>query len=203
MNVLNMICRLSLVSIFIISVGCKDASETKTKAVNAPGESVTAPQKQAVAKPEAKQAETEVKEGSLQAIGTRYQAEAKMLMQSIKENQSEEKLNTQANQLTKTGLEMIPLLSTKYPQCAAYFAALTKASLTFATLSLEAIEKDYHQDGKLPKSPDGACYHGKDLVVHPATVQIMAKAGIKTPEQQKSAAHEIEEVLAHLTAVMQ
>ena len=140
---------------------------------------------------------------NLKTLGKRYENNAKALITSIDNKAASEAIKGLGTQLTQTGLAMIPLLTEKYPACASYFDALKKASQTFASLSLEAIEKDYHQDGKLPKSPDGSCYHGKDLVVHPATVVIMAQTGIETEEQKVSARHEIEEVLAHLSAVLQ
>lgn len=140
---------------------------------------------------------------TLKTLATQYEAEAKGLLQAIKGKNDSAEVQKQAMTLTKTGLMMIPVLGKKYPQCTAYFEALVSASSQLTHVSLEAIEKDYHRDGKLPKSPDGTCYHGKDLVVHPATVVIMARDGIKTDEQTKSALHEIEEVLAHLVAVAQ
>ena len=139
---------------------------------------------------------------NLKTIGERYGKEARALIAGIDNKATSETIKSLGAALTQTGLAMIPFMTEKYPVCAPYFAALTKATKTFESLSLETIEKDYHQDGKLPKSPDGSCYHGKDLVVHPATVVIMAKAGITTEEQQKAASRN-EEVLAHLSAVMQ
>ena len=60
------------------------------------------------------------------------------------------------------------------------------------------IETGYHADGKLPKTPSAECYHGKDLVVHPATVVALANAGLTDREKAKA---EITEVLGHLGAV--
>ena len=74
-------------------------------------------------------------------------------------------------------------------------------ALKLQDLPLAEIERDYHKDAKLPQIPDARCYHGKDLVVHPATVAAMAKKGIANAEERKSAEHEITEVLAHLTVV--
>lgn len=87
------------------------------------------------------------------------------------------------------------------PQCQTYLTALLNAADKIADLPIEEIESGYHADGKLPPLKDGSCYHTKDLLVHPATVQAMAKIGINTKAQWKQAAHEIEEVLEHLSAV--
>jgi hypothetical protein len=73
--------------------------------------------------------------------------------------------------------------------------------LSLKTLPLEAIETGYHADGKLPKTPDSSCYHGKDLVVHPATVAAMATLGIEGAEGREAALDEITEVLGHLSVL--
>ena len=208
--------KIAALGLFLLFMGCRNSSgDTNTE--NSKSESTTtapengvknavAPQAQAAVEPATVpqgKADGATAGTSIKTLATQYEAEAKGLLQAIRGKQISAEVQKQAVTLTKTGLMMIPLLGKKYPQCTAYFEALVSASSQLTHLSLEAIEKDYHRDGKLPKSPDGACYHGKDLVVHPATVVIMARGGIKTDEQTKSALHEIEEVLAHLVAVVQ
>ena len=89
----------------------------------------------------------------------------------------------------------------QHPECKAYLEAIVAVGPTLKDLPLEEIESGYHADGKLPKMPSGKCYHGKDLVVHPATVAALAKAGLATDKDRKQAKDEIAEVLGHLTAV--
>ena len=89
----------------------------------------------------------------------------------------------------------------KHADCGAYLGALLAVSKQLTSLSLDAIERDYHADGKLPKSPADKCYHAKDLIVHPATVVILSKQGLSGKEQRDKATGEIAEVLAHLSDV--
>ena len=69
------------------------------------------------------------------------------------------------------------------------------------TLSLEDIEKDYHADGKLPPMKQAVCYHAKDLLVHPATVVVIAKTQPDNKDTRKMLHAEIEEVLEHFGEV--
>ena len=67
--------------------------------------------------------------------------------------------------------------------------------------SLEAIERDYHADGKLPPMKRAVCYHAKDLLVHPATMAVIAKTQKDSPKTREMISHELEEVLAHFGEV--
>ena len=85
-----------------------------------------------------------------------------------------------ANELTQTGLSMLPGLVEAYPDCKEYMDAIAAVGETLKDMPLEEIESGYHADGKLPKMPSADCYHGKVLVVHPATVSALAKAGLSS-----------------------
>jgi hypothetical protein len=104
-----------------------------------------------------------------------------------------------ADELTRTGRALLPAVLARHPECSEYFAAIEAAAPTLRDLPLERIESGYHADGELPATPGGACYHGKDLVVHPATVAAMAKGGLA--EHRSDAELEIVEVLEHLSGV--
>lgn len=129
-----------------------------------------------------------------------YKEQATMLHQQL--------LNKNAKELEKNAKNLVDISKTiviksirALPQCQTYLTALLNVADDIASLSIEEIESGYHADGKLPPLTDGSCYHTKDLLVHPATVQAMAKTQINTKEEWKQAAHEIEEVLEHLAAV--
>ncbi|MBL91655.1 MAG: hypothetical protein CMH56_07555 [Myxococcales bacterium] len=138
---------------------------------------------------------------SASELATNYKAQSKVLIEGIKAKKPDNEIINMAIALTETGRQFLPGLIKKYPACKAYLEAVDAVALTMKDLPVEDIERDYHQDGKLPKMADGNCYHGKDLVVHPATVAALAKNGIVTDEQRKSAENEIAEVLAHLMAL--
>jgi Asp-tRNA(Asn)/Glu-tRNA(Gln) amidotransferase C subunit len=110
-------------------------------------------------------------------------------------------LEENAKVLVNTSKAIVIKSISTLPQCDEYLSALLNVANHIATLPIEEIESGYHADGKLPALKDGSCYHAKDLLVHPATVQAMAHNGIKSESEWKQAAHEIEEVLEHLSVV--
>lgn len=92
-----------------------------------------------------------------------------------------------------------PAFIARHPSCQAYLEASLRLRGQWASLDPETIERDYHDDGALPKegiSP--ACYHMKDLIVHPATAA--AILATDAPDRA-SAKREIDEVLAHVGVV--
>ena len=130
-----------------------------------------------------------------------YRQQANALVAAIDSGADAAAILVLADELTATGLSMLPAMKTEHPICGAYLDAITAVGATLKDLPLEEIESGYHSDGKLPPMPSAECYHGKDLVVHPATVAAMAKAGLGTPEDRRSAKGEIVEVLGHLMAI--
>jgi ABC-type glycerol-3-phosphate transport system substrate-binding protein len=93
-----------------------------------------------------------------------------------------------------------PAFVAAQPHCAEYMAAALAVRDALPMLDPETIERDYHADGVLPAlGADGAvCYHMKDLVVHPATVQVLLA---QEPFDREQAKREIDEAVAHIAAV--
>ena len=131
----------------------------------------------------------------------RYKMRAERLVQAIDGDVEASRILKMADGLTKTGLSMLPAMVEAHPGCKDYLGAIAQAGPTLKDLPLEEIEKGYHEDGKLPEMPSAECYHGKDLVVHPATVAALAKVGFATAEDRAHAKAEIVEVLSHLGAL--
>jgi hypothetical protein len=130
-----------------------------------------------------------------------YRSQAEALVVAIEAGKSSEEVLQLADALTSTGLKLLEGMTRAHPECKTYLDAIAAVGPTLRDLPLEEIESGYHADGKLPPMPSGTCYHGKDLVVHPATVAALAKGGLDTDEQRDAAQSEIAEVLSHLTAV--
>ena len=130
-----------------------------------------------------------------------YRKQAKELVSSLDSNKDDALILQKSDALTKLGLAILPDLIKRYPNCKEYLNAVSAVGLTLKTLPLEEIESGYHKDGKLPKTPSGECYHGKDLVVHPATVSALAQKGLTDPKIRAQAKEEITEVLGHLKEV--
>ncbi|MGB0835037.1 MAG: hypothetical protein ACPGR2_11000 [Psychrobium sp.] len=127
---------------------------------------------------------------------------AKLTTQQIN-TASYKDLGTASSQLVDIAKEFLPAFSKSNPVCKEYVDAIMKAADSMQKISLEEIEADYHHDGKLPKVTNGSCYHAKDLLVHPATVVVMANTLKDTKENRQSMAAELYEVIAHLGAVKQ
>lgn len=186
---------LLLVLLSLVILACeKEAPKEEAKVAAAPQKAPASP-KDLSKPPPAKAAP------SLADLGAVYQKQAWQLREAISKKQADEAILKMAEGLTLSGRQLLPPLIKKYPACKAYLEAVDAVAATLKDLPLEAIERDYHKDAKLPRTAEADCYHGKDLVVHPATVAAMAKKGIANDQERKSAEHEITEVLAHLTVV--
>ena len=80
--------------------------------------------------------------------------------------------------------DITPAFIARHPNCKAYLEASLRIRGQWATLDPEAIERDYHDDEALPKEGTSpACYHMKDLIVHPATAAALLSA--ESPELAK------------------
>lgn len=130
-----------------------------------------------------------------------YKAQAQSLLGEIRSKSGAQVLEQDSAQLVATSRVLLNEFTAKYPQCQTYLAALDAAADTIPTLPLEEIESGYHADGKLPKFDDPVCYHAKDLLVHPATVQAIAKQGFNFETAYEDAELEIVEVIAHFDQV--
>ncbi len=130
-----------------------------------------------------------------------YKAGAKELVSMIKTAKPDADIAQKSAELVASSKEIISQFIVKHPKCNEYLTALNNAADIIPTLPLEEIEAGYHEDGKLPKFDDPNCYHAKDLLVHPATVQAMASMGINSSEMRESAELEIIEVIAHFSQV--
>jgi hypothetical protein len=130
-----------------------------------------------------------------------YKKQAANLITAIESNKTASEVLTLSEELTETGLRLIPQMIATHPECKAYLEAIQSVGPTLKDLPLSEIESGYHSDGKLPPMPSPECYHGKDLVVHPATVSALAKEGLSTAESRENAKHEIAEVIGHLKAL--
>ena len=153
------------------------------------------------AKPAAAEKAAAAPDAAEMSASNMYKQRAERLVLAIDAGADAAKIVKMADGLTKAGLGMLPAMVEAHPACEGYLDAIAKAGPTLKDLPLEEIEKGYHEDGKLPEMPSAECYHGKDLVVHPATVAALGKAGLATPEDRAQAKAEIVEVLSHLGAL--
>jgi len=195
---------LSAIALALVLCACSKTSETSSEVKQAASATDTAqaPKSQGTKKalgqevPKSKGTPMDLA-AAAKAFGD-YRTQADTLVAEIKAKKPAAEIAQLATTLTNTGLSIAPIVATKFAACKEYIAAVIAAAPTMHTLPLEEIESGYHKDGKLPKNSQGECYHAKDLVVHPATVVALAKAGLGTPEGDAAAEAEIVEVLTHL-----
>ena len=129
-----------------------------------------------------------------------YEARARALSAQLATPGEVTAPSAEAEALLAQAATLVPAFSARHPQCAAYLDAALGIRANWRTLAPEVIERDYHDDGALPKvAENGAvCYHMKDLIVHPATVLALLAQPQPDFVQSKK---EIDEVIAHLGAV--
>lgn len=98
--------------------------------------------------------------------------------------------------LVAKGKSLLSLLGKRWPKCSELFDKVVMDAEKMSKLSLDKIEKEYHDGESLPEADD-ECLNAKELVVHPATVLVLIneKDTKKTRERMKD---EVEEVLSHL-----
>jgi hypothetical protein len=128
-----------------------------------------------------------------------YQREAADLAAAIAAGAGTDRLRSQAEGLIDRAAEIVPAFVEIHPHCAPYLEAALAVRERWPQLDHEAIERDYHHDGALPKIDNaGFCYHMKDLITHPATVLVLLSQAEPDLVQAKA---EIDEVLAHMGVV--
>jgi hypothetical protein len=182
-----------LIALGMAWTGCEADTPAETQPTAAAAPEPTAPEPTAPEPTAPEPASTDLQDS--------YRSQAEALVVAIEAGKSSEEVLQLADALTSTGLKLLEGMTRAHPECKTYLDAIAAVGPTLKDLPLEEIESGYHADGKLPPMPSGACYHGKDLVVHPATVAALAKGGLDTDEQRDAAQSEIAEVLSHLTAV--
>lgn len=144
----------------------------------------------------AQQAEHVAKPAQLSAF-EQYPYQANALLSNIRARKDAASLEAESAELVTLSQILIKEFVVKYPQCTEYLAALSEVATVIPTLPLAEIESGYHRDGKLPKFNEPICYHAKDLLVHPATVQANARLGLVEQHAYQNAELDIIEVIAH------
>lgn len=89
----------------------------------------------------------------------------------------------------------------KSPDCRDFLKGVLDKREEMLLIELEAIERDFHEGEALPQAPDH-CFHAKELVVHPATVYLLAKLEFNS-EVRSDMLAELVELGVHLDEFMQ
>lgn len=129
----------------------------------------------------------------------RYESQTQAFLKALDAGADAQALSPLAQELMALSLTIQPAYVAVRPECREYLAAAARIAELWPTLTLESIEQDFHRDGALPKSEaTPACYHMKDLIVHPATaLALLAQPAL----DRKKLREEIDELSAHAGAV--
>lgn len=134
----------------------------------------------------------------LQAIDA-YEAEARAVSEALASNADAGAIVARVERLFTLAEGITPAFSARHPVCAAYLEAAAGVRSRWRELGAEALERDYHDDGALPTAGIvPACYHMKDLIVHPASAAALVT---QAAPDYAAAKHEIDEVIAHVSVV--
>lgn len=129
----------------------------------------------------------------------RYTMQARELITSIDAKAPTDEIQAHAEEMIATSEAVLPAFLERRPHCSAYLNAAVALKNSWTTMTSEQIEAGYHKDGAMPKIENAAaCYHMKDMIVHPITALALLK---ESPDNTRKAKHEIEEVIAHVTVV--
>jgi hypothetical protein len=128
-----------------------------------------------------------------------YEIGASALVDAIGRDEPTADLVARVEGLLDLADAMMPAFVARHPGCSAYLEAARQVRERWQDLDVETLERDYHDDGALPSAgATPACYHIKDLVVHPASAAALLS---QDPPDPDAARREISEVLAHLDVV--
>lgn len=131
----------------------------------------------------------------------RYEAQSRTLIGvlSAEGEIDVQQVDTHADALVSTAVSILPDFLALRPHCRPYLEAALGLVGTRRSMSPDEIETGYHKDAALPKIDNAAaCYHMKDLIVHPITAQALIA---EDADHRVRARQEIDEVIAHLSVV--
>ena len=132
-----------------------------------------------------------------------YEIEGRKLLDGLDENAGRIDIDRQAGALLSSGEKIMDWARFRLKQCDEYLGKALELKAMIPDIALEALEKDYHHDGALPKAPS-ECYHVKDTFVHPATVLVLTRDDPALGEETLTGIRmEILEVLGHTEVVRQ
>lgn len=136
-----------------------------------------------------------------QAQLDQYAADAEAMVAAVDGGADTDALSAAAQSLMDQAMAILPAYLSVRPECSEYLTAAAGVTEGWADMTPDEIERDYHRDEALPKSDaTAACYHFKDLIVHPATaLSLLAQPDVDLEKVRE----EIHEVAVHAQVVKQ
>ena len=139
-------------------------------------------------------------EPSIDSALVLYEERGRALLVVVQKEGSTPDVVARATELTELARFLSGEFAVAYPPCGPYLGASLNVLRVLDEISVEEVERSYHADSELPEAPN-FCYHAKDLIVHPASVIVLARDD--NPSARNQMAAELLEVLAHLAALEQ
>lgn len=140
---------------------------------------------------------------AIAALLAEYEIEAGKLLNRLAGQVTRDELDQRATSLLLASEEIIDWARFRLAQCDAYLGKSLELKKKLLEITRETLERDYHQDGALPKAPP-ECYHVKDTFVHPATILVLTRDDpMLGNETRTSIRAEITEALGHTEVVRQ
>lgn len=118
-----------------------------------------------------------------------------------KNRQDPQTIAMKAEEFLSLARPMVSQAKDSYPTCAPLFDAILKDEAKMKSLALSDIETLYHEGEALPETDDLSCYNVKELIVHPATVVVLAKQRPFTEEHYAQMVDEMVEVIEHMSDI--
>ena len=132
-----------------------------------------------------------------------YEIEGRKLLDELTGQAVRDEVDQRATNLLISGEKIIDWARFRLAQCDTYLEKSLELKAKLADITKEALERDYHHDGALPKAP-AECYHIKDTFVHPATVLVLTRDDPTLGDETMTGIRaEIMEVLGHTEVVRQ
>ncbi len=126
-----------------------------------------------------------------------YQQFAGKIVRQMRDGAAEGEVAEMGMHLITMARPIVDNFQTAYPDCSPLLETILEKSSEITELDLEMIERGYHEGELLPEAPEH-CHAAKELIVHPATVVVIARRGYLQDGKQKIS-DEIEEVVEHAT----
>lgn len=130
-----------------------------------------------------------------------YRNQTTAVLNIIHTNEGAASLEAEAAKLVKLSQLLLNDLAVKVPQCKPYLISLNAAAADMANLPVEKVTTGYLSEQKLPNFDKPICYHIKELLVHGAAVQVIARKGVNDSVEYKTAELDIIEAMAHFDQV--
>lgn len=89
-----------------------------------------------------------------------------------------------AQELTDAGTTLLMDFKQRHPKCRPLLEKIISEQGMMLTVTLEELERRYHEGEDLPTSPE-YCFHAKELVVHPQTIRSLIRHQRKDGESYR------------------